>query len=306
MIAETLAPITDISLIICTRNRCQQLARCLDSVGRLCFEGDWELIIVDNGSRDETQSVVNEFAAKRLVPTTYVFKGKAGKSNGLNAALRIARGKIFAFTDDDCYPAPDFLDCLSRDLSDERVGYLAGRIMLHDPADERMTVNESTTPLTFPARSFIPTGPVSGANMAFRREVFRDIGGFDPFFGPGASSGAVAEDLDVAGRASAAGWTGLYCPDMVVSHHHGRKAADLPALLKSYGIGIGAYHMKLLLEGHEFRCFVQSMHDLRRRLRASRRSVLWEPVGAAKYARHWLRELRAGRRRSGPQSQFAC
>ena len=185
------------------------------------------------------------------------------------------------------------------------VGYLAGRIMLHDPTDERMTVNELNAPLTFSARSFIPAGAVSGANMAFRRDVFLDIGGFDPFFGPGASSQAVAEDLDVAGRASAAGWIGLYCPDVVVRHHHGRKSADLPVLMKSYGIGIGAYHMKLLLEGHQLRCFAHSLYDLRRRVRASRRAVLWEPVGAAKYTQRWLREVLAGRRRSGPQAHVA-
>src|SRR5713226_8363476 len=178
----------DISLIICTRNRCQQLVRCLDTVGRIEFKRPWELIIVDNGSVDETAAVVNEFTAKALVSTTYVLESKPGKSNALNTALGIARGKILAFTDDDCYPAPDFLDRVWAAFEDGSVGYITGRIMLHDPTDERMTVNESSTPLTFPGRSFIPTGAVSGANMAFRREVLLDIGGFDPFFGPGSSS----------------------------------------------------------------------------------------------------------------------
>ena len=126
--------------------------------------------------------------------------------------------------------------------------------------------------------------------MAFRREVLLDLGGFDPVFGPGAPLRA-CEDLDLAGRASATGWTGQYQPGAVVSHHHGRKAHDLPALLKSYGIGTGAYHMKLLLNGGEVRCFAESLGQVARRLRASRISVLWEPLGALKYSRIYLTDV---------------
>ena len=51
----------DISLIISTRDRCQQLVRCLQSVQGITFERPWELIVVDNGSVDETASVVRQF-----------------------------------------------------------------------------------------------------------------------------------------------------------------------------------------------------------------------------------------------------
>jgi GT2 family glycosyltransferase len=151
-----------------------------------------------------------------------------------------------------------------------------------------MSIKESTTPLTFEAGSFIGSGAVCGANMAFRRAVLEDIGGFDPLFGAGSLFSA--EDLDAAGRASAAGWKGGYCPEVVVSHHHGRRASDLPRLLKSYGIGAGAYHMKILFREHQFLWFLRSIYQVRRRLRSSVRSVLWEPVGAAMYAYIYLRQ----------------
>ena len=124
--------------------------------------------------------------------------------------------------------------------------------------------------------------------MAFRREVLDAIGGFDPLFGPGSLVGG-AEDLDAAGRASAAGWKGEYRPEVVVRHHHGRKASAAPVMMKTWGRGIGAYHMKLLLQGGEVRWFARSIFQIRRRYQLSGRAVLAEPIGMAKYASVWLR-----------------
>ena len=117
--------------------------------------------------------------------------------------------------------------------------------------------------------------------MAFRRRVLSEIGGFDPLMGPGTPF--VAEDLDVAGRASAMGWEGRYCPQVIVRHHHGRKLADVPDRFKAYGLGLGAYHMKLLLRGREFCWFAQILWQAPRRYKQSRRMFFWEVVGAARY-----------------------
>jgi len=271
----------DISLIISTRDRCQQLVRCLQSIRDITFERSWELIVVDNGSIDDTASLVRRFFASAGVSGVYVFEPELGKSNALNTAIGIAQGQILAFTDDDCYPAPDFLGRVWSAFDDPAVGYITGLIMLHDPSDYPVTINESTTPLTFPARSFVTAGTIQGANMAFRRAVLAALGGFDPRLGPGTQ--LVSEDLDAAGRASAMGWKGRYCPEVIVRHHHGRKATDIPRLKKLYGMGAGAYHMKLLLKGHEFLWFAQSVYQARRRYKSSRKQGLWELVGIVKY-----------------------
>jgi len=276
----------EISLIIATRDRCKQLGRCLDSVRRLEFERSWELIIVDNGSRDTTAEVVQQFRGKIPVPLRYIFEPKPGLGNAHNAGVAAAVGEILAFTDDDCYPEADYLMRMWCAFTDDSIGYIAGRITLHDPGDDPMTTIESSIRYTFPPRSFVRVGSIGGANMAFRRKVLAEIGGFDPLFGPGALFNA--EDVDAAARASAISWKGEYRPEVIVRHHHRRKAADIPPLVKSYGIGAGAYHMKLLLRGREFLWFARSVYQARRRLRASRRSVLWEPVGAIKYARVFL------------------
>jgi glycosyltransferase involved in cell wall biosynthesis len=277
----------DVSLIIGTRDRSQQLARFLESVRRLKFERRWEFIIVDNGSVDKTAALVRDFIAAASIPVAYVFEPRPGLGNAHNAGLKIARGEILAFTDDDCYPAPDFLCRIWSGFEDVTLGYITGRIMLHDSTDYPITINESTTSLTIPARSFIQPGDVQGANMAFRASVLRDIDGFDPLFGPGSLFNS--EDLDVAARASALGWRGEYRPEVVVSHHHGRKKSDIRPLLRSYYIGNGAYRMKLLL--HHQRPFWSRPLYWKPRLRA----VLWEAIGAAKYARAYLNETRCNR-----------
>jgi len=258
---------------------------------KIVFEGAWQLIIVDNGSTDQTAAVVRAFIKSSGLQVTYVSEPAPGKSRGLNAALRIARGQVVAFTDDDCYPAPDFLARIWAAFDDPAIGYLGGRILLYDPTDFPITTNEGTTPLTFPARSFVHVGSVQGANMAFRRAVLLEIGGFDPLFGSG--SRFLAEDIDVVGRASSAGWKGQYRPEVVVRHDHGRKAAASGALYKNYAIGAGAYYMKFLLRGHEVLWFARWLFwRFRRGVPHSfavtlditmRRIVLWELVGMLKY-----------------------
>src|SRR5689334_7477688 len=96
----------DLSLIICTRDRCHQLARCLEAVRRIKCHRPWEIIVVDNGSRDDTAIVLREFIKTADLRAIYLFEGTRGKSSGLNAALKAAKGQILAFTDDDCYQNP--------------------------------------------------------------------------------------------------------------------------------------------------------------------------------------------------------
>jgi glycosyltransferase involved in cell wall biosynthesis len=272
----------DLSLIICTRNRCEQLVRCFETVRRIEFERPWELIVVNNGSDDATAIVIQEFIKTASFPVHQVFQSKPGLGNARNAGVAAASGKILAFTDDDCYPAADFLSRVWSAFQDPSLGYVTGRILLHDPADLPIAIQDFNVPVTIGGKSFINPGGVQGANMAFRREVLSEIGGFDPLFGAGSLFSA--EDLDAASRASAAGWNGRYCPDVVVHHHHGRRAPDSARMWKSYGLGIGACYMKLFLRGPERVRLVRFVCYVHRRDKSPRGLIFWEAVGAAKYA----------------------
>ena len=289
----------DISLIVSTRDRCRQLGAHLRSVRHIIFDRPWEIIIVDNGSSDETAAVVREFISSAPATVSFLSEPRPGKSNALNKALAIAQGEIAVFTDDDCYVERDFLERVWSAFRNPKVGYITGCILLHDPGDYRVAVKESNEPLTFSGRSFLHTGSVIGANMAFRRSVLAQIGGFDPLFGPGSPFYA-GEDVDVASRASAIGWMGQYRPEIIVRHHHGRKASDFAHLAKGYSIGRGAYHMKLLLRGHEVKWFLRSVCSLPRRMRRYRRLIIWETFGAAMYFYHYLREVVIGLRNNDP------
>jgi glycosyltransferase involved in cell wall biosynthesis len=234
-----------VSLLFCTRNRAGQLKTCLEHISRLHSLRTWELVVVDNGSTDETGRILSEYAAMVPFPTAILYEGRAGKSRGLNQGLRVARGEIIALIDDDCYVAPDHIDRVLDVFADPRIGFAGGRVELFDPTDFPMTIKTSTERELLPPRSYVEGGWVHGANMMFRRHVLEAIGGFDVDFGPGTPF--IAEDPDALARASFAGWWGLYTPEVVVAHHHGRKAKDINALWRGYSMGIGAYIAKFVL-----------------------------------------------------------
>lgn len=263
-----------ISLIISTRNRAEQLERCFQSVARISSSAPWELVVIDNASTDETSCVIHRFAEQASFPVRTALEPKPGLANARNLGITVAQGDILAFTDDDCYPAPDYVDQVIRAFDDPAIGYIGGMVKLFDPADARITIQESTRPKLLKRFGYVPPGGIHGANMAFRRQALVDIGGFDPKLGAGAAF--VCEDVDACARASFAGWQGGYFPGPVVHHHHRRRRKDLLSLRRSYAKGRGAYFAKFLLD---------------------RKS-------AAVYARNWPLELGLAALHLGPSDPF--
>lgn len=237
---------TKLSLVICTRNRSAQLGRCLESVKALRCAEKWELVVVDDGSTDDTQTIIEKFRRDSACSVISVFEPKPGTGLSRNRGWRAAHGEIVAFTDDDCYPAADFLEnVLKLFEEDGSLGFVGGRILLHDPTDYRITVLESATHIDMPPKSFIPAGAIQGANFSFRRSAIESVHGFDDSFGPGTLF--PCEDIDIVTRISAAGWWGAYDPGPVVYHHHGRKTDAARCLGKQYDRARGAYYAKTLL-----------------------------------------------------------
>ncbi len=238
----------EISLIVSTRNRSGSLARCLEAVGRIDRDPDsWELVVVDNGSTDRTSDVIRGFADCALFRVVEVKEPRPGLTRARNRGVAASAGEILAFTDDDCYPAPDFLNQICTALRSNGWGYLGGRILLHDPSDARIGLNEKVETQEFPACSVVDVGLIQGANMAVRRQVLERIGGFDERLGPGHPFNC--EDVDMVTRASFSGERGGYCPGPTVYHHHGRKSGrEEMQTRRSYEYGIGAYHAKFLMD----------------------------------------------------------
>jgi glycosyltransferase involved in cell wall biosynthesis len=275
---ETTTP--DLSVVLCTRNRGAQLKASLEHLSCLRSADSWELVIVDNGSSDDTPDILTRYQAAATFPVVLVHEPRPGLGGARNAGVAASRGDIIAFTDDDCYPKPDWLTHIRHAFTDERVGYMGGRILLYDPADAPIAIRTSTVAEWIRPHSLLRAGCIQGANMAVRREVFESAGVFDPLFGSGTS--LIADDIEFLARVSAVGWSGLYSPDAVVYHHHRRSHSDMDGRRRLYSQGIGAYHAKLLLRGETrmlgLRHWAASLrrHDLRTFAR--------ECNGAAQYA----------------------
>jgi GT2 family glycosyltransferase len=277
----------DISLVIATRNRSRQLAACLQAISNIVFEGTWEVIVVDNGSTDETSAVIDQARSTICAPLTKLLEAERGLGIARNRGIKVAQGRVVAFTDDDCYVDTRFLTEILRAFEDKKIGYVTGRVELYDPSDADTTVNRSRTPKRYLSHNYVYTDSIIGANLAFRRSVLQQIGGFDECMGAGRMF--PAEDVDAAGRAASAGWDGVYRPEMLVYHHHGRKQADVPKLHKLYDIGRGAYTVKYLLRG-EFISFLKGVVSVRWRMGPIRTwrpatftTPAWEFFGAVSY-----------------------
>lgn len=271
-----------ISYLISTRNRAKGLAQCLEAVLKVDFP-DWELIVVDNGSTDATADIVRSFQTDHPGRIHYVFEPRPGLSRGRNAALQASSGSILVFSDDDCYPEPDFLQRIDAVfLAEPDISYLSGRIELFDPNDAPETIKTSTRPEYFDSHRYIGSGKVVGANMAFRRTVFEAVGLFDPLLGAGTSLSS-AEDQEMTMRASMNGFRGKYCPEAVVYHHHGRSVSEAAKLHGGYNIGRGGMNMKLLLSAKSFRYGVLGWLSLGKRMLRRQSSLRDELTGAMRY-----------------------
>ncbi len=255
-----------VSLIVCTRNRSARLPEFFAHLGRLDFPSDaWELVIVDHASSDRTPEVIEEFAATTPIHVCHVRAVTHALTGAKNIGLTYARGDIFAFTDDDCYPRPDYLQALTEVFAEHQVGVVGGRVVLHDPTDARLSIRDVDTPTDLEPATFVRAGIIHGANMAVHRDVVRAIGGFDPLFGPGTRCMA-AEDIEYVARAVWAGWRARYDPRPVVAHHHGRKPGDdTERYRRSYDYGRGAYYTKYILVPRARRLYMRHWVYLTRR-----------------------------------------
>jgi glycosyltransferase involved in cell wall biosynthesis len=201
-------PVMRVSLIVCTRDRAARLPPFLSCIAALeSPPGGWELVLVDNASRDETRSILDRFGKDAAFPVQCVHAALPGLSRARNSGLACARGQILAFTDDDCYPRPDYLRALVEVFDEGDCGFVGGRVVLHDPGDAPVGVTDVDQAIDIRPHSFVSPSLIQGANMAFAREVVRAIGEFDPLLGAGTSCVA-GEDIEYVARAVWAGSLG--------------------------------------------------------------------------------------------------
>lgn len=252
--ADALARRRMISVVVATRERPRQLARCLDSLVRQRYPR-FEVIVVDNApATDETRRLVGD---RFFGDVTYVSEPRRGLANAHNRGLAVARGQIVAFTDDDVIADEDWLAAMAEgfDAADGIVGCVTGLIVpaeLDTPAQVMVEAQGGFGKGYAPTYRSLrqPAGDTlfpfaagrlgSGANMAFSTELLRRLGGFDPATGTGTAARG-GDDLLAFFRIAAAGFGIVYQPSAIVWHHHHRDVEDLEKQAFGYGVGLGAY-----------------------------------------------------------------
>lgn len=250
-----------VTVVVCTRNRGPELRDCLAGLLTLDYP-ELDFVIVDNApSDDSTRTIVAETVGddERF---TYVLEPVPGLSRARNRGLRVARGSIIAYTDDDVRVDRDWVTGLVQGFARRAdvacVTSLVCTASISSPSehyfDARVSWGDSCEPKLFDAVS--PDGdrlyPYSagifgtGAGMAFRSDIIRELGGFDEALGAGTRS-AGGEDLDAFVRVLQAGHALAYEPSSLVWHSHRADLAGLRRQMYSYGTGLTAFYMKHLL-----------------------------------------------------------
>jgi cellulose synthase/poly-beta-1,6-N-acetylglucosamine synthase-like glycosyltransferase len=191
----------------------------LDALLQQSAGRDVEILVVDDGSTDNTADVVAHYSGVRIIS-----QPNAGPAAARNRGAAETRGTIILFTDDDCVPMPDWLDAMLKPFRDQEVVGVKGVYRTHQKRllarfvqieyEDRYRLMAS-----LPSIDFIDT-----YSAAFRRDRFLEMTGYDTSFPL-----ACAEDVELSYRMSIRGWTMKFAPAAIVYHTH---PDTLPRYLK--------------------------------------------------------------------------
>lgn len=244
----------DATIVICSRNRPEQLARCLRALGQQTFRAA-QVLVVDSASDDErTQAVANAAGAE------YLREDRPGLDLARNRGIRAARCGIVLFTDDDVVLHPRWLERMLRAFADGSADAVTGLLLpatLATPA-QRHFEQQWSFGRGYERRDFdgdfverhrtsgVPAwGVGAGASMAFRRSCFERIGLFDERLDVGAAG--CSGDSEYWHRILTMAGTCRYEPGAVAYHYHRADDAGLRQQLGAYMRG----HAAALLVQHE-------------------------------------------------------
>jgi GT2 family glycosyltransferase len=201
----TVAP--RVSVVLCSYNGGRTLAQCLASLRHLDYP-DYEVILVDDGSADDTREIAALFPEVRTIHQV-----NKGLSEARNVGLRAARGSVIAYTDSDCVADPDWLTLLVHQLVRSGAAAVGGPNL--SPDDGRLAACVAVSPgqPTHVLESDQVAEHIPGCNMAFRREALEAVNGFDPVYRE------AGDDVDVCWRLQQSGMWITFAPGAFVWHH---------------------------------------------------------------------------------------
>ena len=197
------------SIVIPSYNSVRVLQRCLDAIAGIDYP-DFETILVDDGSTDDTAAVVRQYPAVQ-----YIRQDNQGPAAARNKGAAASSGELIFFTDADCVPPPDILSryasfFMNGDLAGLGGGYRTRNI--ESPVARYVGREiQFRHQLARPGR----TKAFGTYNCVFKKDIFLSAGGFDTGF-----KHASGEDFDFCYRLVAAGYRLGFDPDIFVYHDH--------------------------------------------------------------------------------------
>ena len=211
-----------ISIVVASRNRAASLQHTLASFARMTVPAgeEVELLLLDNGSTDDTAAVMAAFSAPQ-VSSRVLYEPDPNKSKALNRALQASTGTILLFTDDDVRVPSDWIEGMAAPLRRGAAEAVAGGVRLAEALQRPWMTTAHTLALADTAGLDPDTPRLVGANMALHRSVFDRIAGFDPRLGPGQDTTGTHEETLLALQMRAAGLRIASAFDVAVEHHPG-------------------------------------------------------------------------------------
>jgi lipopolysaccharide/colanic/teichoic acid biosynthesis glycosyltransferase len=216
-----------ISVIIPAKNAARTLGECLNAVlhqADMQLGQDYEVIVVDDGSTDETARIAEECKVR------VIRQSSMGPAAARNAGTRISKGSIVAFTDADCAPSTTWLMDLTRPFQNPDVVGAKGVYRTHQTAMAARFVQLEYEYKYARMRNLASIDFIDTYSAAYRKEVFLLNGGFNESF-PVPS----VEDQEFSFRLAAKGYRLVFEPLAVVYHFHDRNLSDY--LHRKFGIG---------------------------------------------------------------------
>jgi GT2 family glycosyltransferase len=264
-----------VSLAICTRDRSEELVRCLESIEEMRAQSRYaslvrDVVVADNAPSDaSTREVVARFSDVR-----YVLESKPGLDFARNSAWRAVTSDFVAYVDDDVVVDTHWLDGFARATRvNPDAAALTGLVLplkLETEAQARFEIRGGFRRGFVPKRwlgaasVLDPLYPLgvgafgAGCNMVIRREVLEALGGFDEALDTGSPLPG-GGDLDIFYRVLRSGRALVYEPQMAVHHEHRRTTAQLTRQYYSWGLGFFAFLGKVWREEPARRRRVRAM-----------------------------------------------
>ena len=214
-----------ITVVVATYNRPAQLRLLLECLAAQTLKA--EVIVVDDGSHDALDDVVRPFDCK------LIRQDNAGPAAARNRGVAAAVSEFVAFTDDDCEPAPEWLEGFAERLRTHPECLLGGLTLNAASGNAYSEVSQLIVDVAY---HFYRGAFFASNNMAVSRRGFLEYGGFDESFRP------ASEDREFCDRWRHRGGAFHFVPEAIVRHRHAHTLASFVRTHFNYGRGAVRFH----------------------------------------------------------------